>query len=72
MGEIADQVEKVFDIKDKKIKELQFALLDVLSGNHKWYEISYITACTIYRCEQLEELYNKTYEEVGEEWKNTE
>jgi hypothetical protein len=68
MGDYAI-VEKMLDEKNKKIKELQFALLDVLSGRHRSFDIQYDTGLDLGRCKELENLYNKIYKEVGEEWK---
>ena len=68
MGKISEElIGKLYDIK---IKELQFALLDVLEGKN-WWDIKYDTGFSDDKCKELKDLVTKTFKEVGEEWKET-
>ena len=55
--------------RDIKIKELQFALLDLLDSGYESHDIQYNTGFSGERCQELENLYHKTFKEVGKEWK---
>lgn len=54
-----------------RLEKLQFALLDLLNGQHAWYEINDKTGIGEQRSREIEKLYHEIYELVGEEWKNT-